>query len=320
MSRATKIWLVAAACLVALGLIIFAAAMSVCGWDFDKLDTEKYETSTFEISEGFSSISISADTADVLLALSDDDTCRVVCYERDGVEHSADVRDDTLVVDTVDDRKWYEYIGISFDMPSIIVYLPRTEYASLIIKGSAGAVEVPGDFGFSDIDICSSTGDVALFASASGSVAIKTSTGGIRVEGISADGLELSSTTGGITVRDVSCGDVGIDSSTGETELRDVECRSLVSVADTGDIALIGVVASEKLEVELSTGNVAFDGSDAAEIIVKTDTGDVTGSLLTDKTFVTQTETGRVDVPAAPHTGGICRISTYTGDIKIKID
>lgn len=70
---------------------------------FDKLDTEKYETSTFEISEGFSSISISADTADVLLALSDDDTCRVVCYERDGVEHSADVRDDTLVVDTVDD-------------------------------------------------------------------------------------------------------------------------------------------------------------------------------------------------------------------------
>ena len=62
-----------------------------------------------------------------------------------------------------------------------------------------------------------------------------------------------------------------------------------------------------------------FKGSDAAELFVKTDTGDVTGSLLTDKIFITQTNTGDVDVPDTA-AGGRCEIRTNTGDIEIKIN
>ena len=78
------------------------------------------------------------------------------------------------------------------------------------------------------------------------------------------------------------------------------------------------VIAAEKLSIERSTGDVKFDGSDATEIYVKTDTGDVTGSLLTDKVFITQTDTGDVDVPKTT-TGCRCEIITDTGDIRIKI-
>jgi len=81
---------------------------------------------------------------------------------------------------------------------------------------------------------------------------------------------------------------------------------------------LNNVIAAEKFSVERSTGDVKFDGSDAAEIFVRTDTGDVTGSLLTHKVFITKTDTGKVDVPKTVD-GGRCEIITDTGDIALDI-
>ena len=56
----------------------------------------------------------------------------------------------------------------------------------------------------------------------------------------------------------------------------------------------------------------------AAEILIKTDTGDVKGSLLSEKVFVVQTDTGSIDVPKTV-SGGRCEITTDTGDIKISL-
>ena len=61
-----------------------------------------------------------------------------------------------------------------------------------------------------------------------------------------------------------------------------------------------------------------FKNSDANDIFVETDTGHVTGTLLTDKVFITQTDTGDVDIPKTVD-GGRCEIITDTGDIKINI-
>jgi hypothetical protein len=44
----------------------------------------------------------------------------------------------------------------------------------------------------------------------------------------------------------------------------------------------------------------------------------VKGSLLTDKIFVTQSDTGKVDVPETV-SGGKCKVTTDTGDIRIEI-
>ena len=61
-----------------------------------------------------------------------------------------------------------------------------------------------------------------------------------------------------------------------------------------------------------------FKNCDAAELFVESDTGDVKGSLLTDKVFITESDTGRVNVPKTV-TGGKCEIITNTGDIEIVI-
>ena len=113
-------------------------------------------------------------------------------------------------------------------------------------------------------------------------------------------------------------GDVTVGVSTGEAELTDVSCRNVISTGTTGDISLHNVIASEKISVERSTGQVKFGGCDAGELYIKTSTGDVTGSLLTGKVFVTDTRTGSVDVPGTA-SGGRCEIRTVTGDIRIRI-
>ena len=64
---------------------------------------------------------------------------------------------------------------------------------------------------------------------------------------------------------------------------------------------------------------MSFTACDAGELHVKTDTGDVTGSLLSDKIFFAESDVGSVDVPKTT-TGGVCEIQTNTGNIAITID
>ena len=62
-----------------------------------------------------------------------------------------------------------------------------------------------------------------------------------------------------------------------------------------------------------------FNHCDAETIYVNTDTGSVTATLLTDKMFIIETDTGSVDVPKSI-TGGRCEITTDTGNIRITIE
>ncbi len=320
MRKATKVWLVVAAFLMIVGLIIFAVVMTKYNWDFVKLSTQKYETNAYEITEDFNNISINTDTADIIFTLSQDEKCKVECYEESQAKHSVTAIDDTLAIKTTNKKYWYEYIGINFDCPKITVYLPKAEYTALSINQDTGDILLPKDFKFSSADISSSTGDVDFFANASNSIKIKTSTGNICVKDASVKALNLSASTGNITLSNVICEkDINIGLSTGKAYLTDAQCKNLISSASTGDITLNNIISKEKFSIKTSTGDVCLDSSDAKEIFIETDTGNVKGGLLTDKVFITNTDTGSVDVPKTVN-GGKCEIITDTGDIKITIN
>ena len=299
MEKRTRIWLVTAACLLVMGLVIFYVVMSALNWDFSGLSTTEFETNNHELTEEFNRVTIETDTADIIFVVSDNGQGKVVCFEQVNAKHSVSVKDGILTVGNDNDRKWYEYIGITFYTPKITVYLPQTKYNTLVIRESTGDIKIPDTFQFESIDIRTSTGNVKNYASASDTMKIKTDTGDIHIESVVASGIDLFVTTGDIT-------------------LRNVTCKNLVSTADTGDIKLENVIADGKISMISDTGDVHFVGCDAATLDVETNTGDVTGSLLTDKVFIVESDTGRVDVPKTI-TGGRCEITTDTGDIKINI-
>ena len=300
MSKATKIWLIVAASLVVLGIIIFGVIMSIMKWDFLKFGTVKYETNTHEISEGFSNVSIKTATAAITFLPSENGKIKVVCYEESKMKHDVNVENDTLVINKTNNKKWYDHIGINVGSPKITVYLPEGEYGSLIVKDSTGDVEISEKFKFESIDITVSTGD-------------------IKLSDISAGAIDLSTSTGHIIASDIICeGDLNIKVTTGKTKLSNVECNSLTSTGSTGDLSLTSVIVSERIDIKRDTGDVTFDGCDAGELHIVTDTGDVKGTLLSEKVFIAQTDTGRRDLPKTT-SGGVCEITTDTGNIIIKI-
>ena len=223
MRTRTKVWLIIAVSFVLLGGILFAGVMTTLKWDFMRLSTVRYETNTYEVSEKFDSIVINVDTADIVLAPSDDGKCRVECHEEENARHSVVVEEGILAIELFDERTVNDFIGhigLNFDSAKITVYLPKKEFAS----------------------------------------------------------LDISVATGDVTISNVTCkGDV-------------------ISSGSTGDILLNNVIAKGKFSIVRSTGDVKFDRSDAAEIFVKTNTGDITGSLLTDKEIVADTDTGDVEI------------------------
>ncbi len=319
MRTRTKVWLIIAASFVLVGGIIFGGVMSMLKWDFTKLSTVKYETNNYEITENFNNISIITETSDVVFVPAENQKASVVCHEQKNMKHSVIVQNGKIVIEVVDTRKWYEYIGINFSTPKITVYIPQGEYGKLSIKSSTGDVKIPKEFKFENIDILVSTGNVKNYASALEDVKIKTTTGSICVEDASAGSLDLTVSTGKVTVSGVICeGDIAVGVSTGKTYLSNIQCKNFTSSGSTGDISLKNVMAAEKFFIKRSTGDVMLDGSDAAEIFVETDTGDVTGTLLSEKVFITETSTGRINVPKTT-LGGKCEITTETGDINISI-
>ena len=261
--------------------------------------SSEYETNIHEINEEVNSISIKTATTNIEFVPSDDGICKVVCYEKAKERHSIEVQNGTLTINLLNDKEWYDYIGFNIDSPKITIYLPTAEYSSLVIEGSTGDIEISKDFVFKNIDVSLSTGDVKCYASAEETIKIVTNTGNIYMESISATSLDLMVSTGRVTVSDIAC-------------------KNLISTGSTGDISLKNVISTEKISIERETGDVTLEASDAVEIFITTNTGDVKGSLLTDKVFITKTDTGRIDVPNSI-TGGRCEITTDTGDIKISI-
>lgn len=338
MNKTTKICLIIAAALAVLGLILFAGAMAAFDFDFNKLGNVGYENNTYEVTEVFDRISIDVDTTEIEFQPSDDEECRIVCFETQKIKHSAVVQDGTLIISAVDSRKWYEHIGIFLGTQKMTVYLPQSEYTSLLIDTGTGDIGIPGDFVFGNVDISGSTADVECQASVLNGMRIKLSTGTIRLKDAAAAELDLCVTTGNIAVNSVVCsGSIKVGVSTGRTELTDVRCKTVTSNGDTGRITLTNVTASElisverstggvtlerseaeRIVIETSTGTVRFENSDAGEIYVKTTTGSVKGTLLTEKIFITETDTGRVNVPKTT-SGGRCEIITDTGNIEIDI-
>ena len=319
MSKATKLWLFTATVLVALGLIIFAGVMANYDWDFSELSTVTYVTNTYETNGEFDKISINVDTTEIEFVPTEDESCRIVCFEAEKVKHSATVQNGTLIIDTIDTRKWYDYICISIGTPKMTVYLPQNEYASLFIETDTGDINIPKDFTFEKIKIDGDTSEVGCFASVSNVLEIELSTGDINVDSITVGQADLTTTTGEITVGNVTAeNDIDVKTDTGKVKLTNVSCADFMAESDTGTITLKNVVATGSFSVESDTGDVRFENSDAAQISVKTSTGDVTGTLLSEKIFITETSTGRISVPKTT-SGGKCEITTATGDIKIDV-
>ena len=273
-------WLLVGAALLLLGGIIFGATALIAKGDLAKMSISKCITNEYTVNEAFESVTLLPKDAKVEILPAKDDVCRVRCYEEESRRHTITVKDGVLTVSVEDERKWYEYIGFHLTAPKVTIYLPEKEYASLRVENKTGDIQVR--------DLCAET-------------------------------LTVTTTTGKILLEKVTCGgDITTDFLTGGTHFKNVTCESLTAEGGTGGVTLENTLARGKVTVETNTGDVKLLSSDAETLEIKTNTGDVEGTLLSPKIFIPKTNTGDTTLPETT-TGGVCKITTNTGDIEITI-
>ena len=311
--------LVIAAGLIFIGIAVAACGFAMSGFDIKKLTTDPEITNYVTPEQDFDSIIIDATTADLKILPSTDGKCKIDLVERENLYFMPSVENGILTINEIDDRKWYEYIGISWGNMSITLYLPKEQYDSLTVELTTGRAQIDSGLEFGKVDIKATTGSVKCEAKVTESLAIKCTTGLIYASGADVDTIKLKASTGSIELCNSSCKTLEVEATTGSIKLSEVSGTGDFDIeATTGKINLSDVVTEGDLTIEADTGDVIFKRCDAANLNITTDTGDVEGSLLSSKVFFYETDTGDVELPRTDE-GGKCNIETDTGDITVTI-
>ncbi len=279
MKHSKKKALMIAAALLAAGFLVCIGALAWIRFDMTKLSTVQFTKKTQEVLESFQNIQIKTQACDIQFLPSEDDRCKVVYPEGRNSTCSVFVEADTLVIRQKDTRKWYEYIGFSWDEQKLTVYLPQTEYKEFALETGIGDVEVPMDFTFTEASLSSDSGDFCFGAAVKETLTVETLIGDLKLHHVTAKNIQAQSTS--------------------------------------GDIEVVRAVALEQMKLESTSGEIELKHCDAPIMWLKTVSGDVEGSLMTGKVFEIETHSGDVRVPPLG-TGGKCRIETVSGDIEIE--
>ena len=313
-----KSFLIISLSLVLFGLILGVVGLMLMKFDFSSLTTEKEIEKMYEIDEKFESVSIDAKTANVNILISDDDECHIEIKEKKNLFYTVSVENGALVIKHNDTRRWYNYIGIIQNSNVIDLYMPAGVYKALNISVNTGEVKVESGFEFDTATIDGNTADIEFYSNVKSKVECKTNTGDIKFSGVNASDISLKTNTGDIDISNVNGESINLRGGTSKLKLQNINCKNIEIDSGTGKANLAGVIAENSMKIKVATCDVYLDACDAAEINIQTGTGDVEGTLLTNKVFVANAGTGKIQVPES-YDGGKCNIKTGTGDIKISI-
>ncbi len=306
-----------AALLMALGLVLVAVAFFASGCNPSEWFLRDYETETHEPVGEFHSISVDADTADIILLPSEDGIARVVTYEKKPEKHSVAVEDGILRISLLEgEMKWYDYVSLWSGAARITVYLPKREYTSLRIAVDTGDVSLPAGFTFGEATFSGSTGDFDVSAAVTGMLGVTLSTGDVAIHDTSLGALAVKTSTGGIELLEVNCaGAVTLEQSTGTLTARGVTAASFSSQASTGRGRMTDLAVSGDIFLKRNTGDLTLSGCTAANLKAETSTGDQSLDRVAVTALITLVaDTGEIELSASD--AGEVSITTDTGDVE----
>ena len=289
-------------------------------------------TKTYEISEIYDTLNINVKDYDVNIYFSQED--KVVSMENKRVFISTEISEGTMNIKQNDTRKFYERI-INFSSNKLNLYLSKSSLKNLNIECSTGDLTINEGFDFDKISINSRTGNIVV-KSDSKNLILKNTTGNIKINkelnfeditinnstgdievSSNSDTLMITNTTGNIKILDANIdGLTKIQTKTGDISLKNVTSKSLEIELSTGDTVLENVNINGDFVMKGQTGDVKLISFDAANIDISITTGDIKGTIVSEKIFITNSKTGNVSVPETV-TGGICKLKTTTGNIRI---
>lgn len=301
MKKSIKILIIVAVSLLVAGAIVMTIGFATTGFSFNNLSG--YEETTHTVEQPFECIKISEIDMDVRIVLSNDEAVKIKTYDREKLKLNVSVEDGALKLTRIDEKKWYEFIGVNFGISNHVIttlYLPAGEYKELTVKTLSGDVSLTKDLSFTSVSVDTLSGDVSGSVNSKGKIGIETVSGDVDLFDLNESTLTVNTTSGDIEVKNSSLASVAVKSTSGELSFEGV-------IASTFDFYTV-------------SGDVDLERSDANNVKIETTSGDVDCIFLTGKIYDYHTTSGRVNVPQSDSNGGACHIKTTSGDIKIRIN
>lgn len=299
MKKSTRIMLIVFSCLFAVGFVTALIAAALTGFNYKFFNTTDLNKVSYTPEGEFNSIYISAADGDVEFYVSDDGKCRIECMENDNVKHRAEITGGTLNIL----RESEGVFGINFGFDEtcdIRVYLPENSYRDLYVESASGDVFVPRGIDFSQVRIYTKSGDAEVKSSCDELLLVQTVSGEIDIEDVYSSSVSLSTTSGDISTENF-------------------KADSLLLNSVSGEITVENTIAEKELFAESISGDIELDGSNSPNIKIKTTSGNVSGSLKTNKVFTVKSISGSIKVPKSEGNEE-CAVTTASGDIDIEID
>ena len=169
------------------------------------------QTTVFEITEMFQNIRVEGGVSDVRL-IPAPDNCTVGCTDIPGLQYSAKVEDGTLVIR--EDGSAGEYTGAE-----IIICLTRPDFDGLEITTTDGSMDIPMDFVFTDLNLCSDSGNVTLNGCDADVIHITTVSGNVTGTVRTDKTFTVTSRSGAVHVPDTTGGPCNITTVSGDVTL-----------------------------------------------------------------------------------------------------
>ena len=305
MSQGKKTALAVAGVLVLCGLILGAAALGLKGFDLRRMSTVKLESGSQVVTEPFDQLSLGVTALDVTILPATDGRTRVEWLAPSDPPPQVRVENGMLVIleSAKEDGAWYEDVNFTWgEAPWVTVYLARTELEFLSVAGASGDVTVEGV-----------TAGLMTVSAISGDVALRN----YAVTGAAAGALEVTTGSGEITLEQITASSGRVYNPSGGVTMKDSSAKSMTLRADSGGIRLENVELTQGL-LTTTSGNITLDRVATEALSLSTHSGDVRGTLLSDLRYEVQTQSGTVEVPADVPEGGLCQVSTVSGDIKLR--
>ncbi len=269
----------------------------------------------------FHTVSVTASSADITVKLSDNGTAYAVCDETDKISYTLKTEGGVLKIEENDIRKWYDRIGIFFGTRKLVIYLPSSAYSELLIQSASGNVVCESSMPtFQSVKITASSGSIEFASDAYSSVTAATASGNIRISGTMTNNISATALSGSINISDALLANaLSAGTSSGSVCLSSVTAKSFALESSSGSIKLTDTKAWGELEIKSSSGGIRLDGCDADSISVVTSSGSVKASLLTEKLFDIQSNSGSIKHPTSVSGAGKCTVKTSSGDVEIEL-
>ena len=223
----------------------------------------KYVTCTYEIKDTYTKALLKAKNAKVKIEPSNDETTKLVIFEKKRRPYEFSVQGDTLTVKPTK-AKWYNFFRVGIDRSEIKLLVPSSILSEITVNSNVGHVDISSINCNGTIDIQVNTAKTNLENVSCHAFNSKGNSGSVTLNNFAASkSIAIKRNSGKVLLNDCSAPEIRVKTNTGKVCGRLPSNMTFITRTNTGRIELpkapIGEAILGSCEIKTNTGSIKFE-------------------------------------------------------------